>query len=102
MKGDKNKPEPISFRVTFPGGDVDIIHTTEGYYWVHRENKMAKKIRVTLKVKKSEDVIYIDMKEWEQCLDDEERDELLVECAYNWAYNNNLSVSYKEIDDTYK
>ena len=29
------KPEPEHFRVVFPGGDVDIVRTTNGEYWVH-------------------------------------------------------------------
>jgi len=33
--GDKRNPEPESFRVAFPGGDVDVVRTTDGQYWVH-------------------------------------------------------------------
>ena len=31
----KIQPEPESFRVCFPGGDVDIVRTSDGDYWVH-------------------------------------------------------------------
>jgi len=40
LEGNKAKPEPIHFRVMFPGGDVDIVRTTDGEYWVHvRRNR---------------------------------------------------------------
>jgi hypothetical protein len=35
LEGDKRRPEPIHFRVCFPGGDVDVVRTTDGQYWVH-------------------------------------------------------------------
>ena len=35
LEGNPNKPEPIHFRVMFPGGDVDIVRTTDNDYWVH-------------------------------------------------------------------
>lgn len=33
--GDRNKPEPIHFRVVFPGGDIDVVRTSDGEYWAH-------------------------------------------------------------------
>lgn len=35
LEGNQNRPEPIHFRVCFPGGDVDIVRTTDDDYWVH-------------------------------------------------------------------
>jgi hypothetical protein len=35
LKGDRRNPEPESFRVQFPGGDVDVVRTTDDEYWVH-------------------------------------------------------------------
>lgn len=35
LKGDPRNPEPIHFRVRFPGGEVDITRTTDNDYWVH-------------------------------------------------------------------
>jgi len=35
LKGDQRNPEPESFRVQFPGGDVDVVRTTDDEYWVH-------------------------------------------------------------------
>ena len=35
LEGDPRKPEPESFRVEFPGGQVDIERCTDGSYWVH-------------------------------------------------------------------
>ncbi len=36
LRGDKNRqPEPEYFRVVFPGGDVDVVRTTDDEYWVH-------------------------------------------------------------------
>jgi hypothetical protein len=29
------RPEPETVRVCFPGGDVDIVRTSDGEYWVH-------------------------------------------------------------------
>lgn len=35
LEGDVKKPEPVHFRVCFPGGDVDGVRTTDNDYWVH-------------------------------------------------------------------
>ena len=35
LKGNPKNPEPESFRVQFPGGDVDVTRTTDNEYWVH-------------------------------------------------------------------
>jgi hypothetical protein len=35
LEGNPKKPEPNSFRVQFPGGNVDIERCTDGSYWVH-------------------------------------------------------------------
>lgn len=35
LKGDPNEPEKAYFRVAFPGGDVDIVRTTNNDYWIH-------------------------------------------------------------------
>src|SRR5512135_2951446 len=35
LKGNPKSPEPTHFRVVFPGGDVDVVRTTTGDYWVH-------------------------------------------------------------------
>lgn len=35
LQGDPRRPEPDSFRVSFPGGEVDIERCTDGSYWVH-------------------------------------------------------------------
>src|SRR5690348_10086171 len=35
LKGDRRNPEPTYFRVCFPGGDVDVVRTTDDEYWVH-------------------------------------------------------------------
>lgn len=35
LEGNPTNPEPIHFRVAFPGGDVDIVRTTDGQYWAH-------------------------------------------------------------------
>ena len=35
LAGDRRNPEPIHFRVMFPGGDVDIVRTTDDDYWIH-------------------------------------------------------------------
>lgn len=29
------RPEPTHVRIAFPGGDVDVVRTTEGDYWIH-------------------------------------------------------------------
>lgn len=35
LHGSPQRPEPIHFRVVFPGGDVDVVRTTDNDYWVH-------------------------------------------------------------------
>jgi hypothetical protein len=36
LRGDpKVLAEPESFRVSFPGGDVDVVRCDDGSYWVH-------------------------------------------------------------------
>ena len=36
LLGDPAKrPEPTYVRVVFPGGDVDVVRTEDGDYWVH-------------------------------------------------------------------
>lgn len=35
LEGDRRNPEPESFRVTFPGGEVDVTRTSDDDYWVH-------------------------------------------------------------------
>jgi hypothetical protein len=36
LRGDpKVCPEPTHVRIVFPGGDVDVVRTTDGDYWVH-------------------------------------------------------------------
>lgn len=35
LHGDPRKPEPIHFRVTLPGSDVDIVRTQANDYWIH-------------------------------------------------------------------
>lgn len=35
LAGSRKNPEPIHFRVMFPGGDVDIVRTTDDDYWIH-------------------------------------------------------------------
>ena len=35
LEGDPQKPEPIHFRVQFPGGDIDIVRTADNEYWIH-------------------------------------------------------------------
>lgn len=35
LLGDPSKPEPESFRVMFPGGDVDVVRLPSGDYWIH-------------------------------------------------------------------
>jgi hypothetical protein len=40
LKADIKTPEPESFRVAFPGGDVDVVRTSNNEFWVHvRVNK---------------------------------------------------------------
>jgi hypothetical protein len=36
LEGNPRRPEPVHFRVCFPGGDIDLVRTTDGLgYWVH-------------------------------------------------------------------
>jgi hypothetical protein len=35
LEGDKRKPEPDEFRVSFPGGDVSVVRCSDGSYWAH-------------------------------------------------------------------
>lgn len=35
IEGNPRKPEPVSFRVSFPGGEVNIERCSDGSYWVH-------------------------------------------------------------------
>lgn len=35
LTGNPAKPEPIHFRVMFPGGDVDIVRNGKGDNWIH-------------------------------------------------------------------
>lgn len=38
LRGDPRNPEPESFRITFPFGDVEVVRATDeagGDYWVH-------------------------------------------------------------------
>lgn len=35
LRGDRRNPEPDHVRIMFPGGDVDVVRTTDGEYWVH-------------------------------------------------------------------
>ncbi len=35
LMSDPRNPEPESFRVCIPGGDVDIVRCDRGDYWVH-------------------------------------------------------------------
>lgn len=35
LLGNRRNPEPVHFRVTFPGGDVDVVRTTDDEYWIH-------------------------------------------------------------------
>jgi hypothetical protein len=35
LEGNPRKPEPIEFRVIFPGGVVEIARCSDGTYWAH-------------------------------------------------------------------
>jgi len=35
LRGNPASPEPETVRVEFPGGDVDVVRTSDGSYWVH-------------------------------------------------------------------
>lgn len=35
IRGDRNNPEPETFRVVLPFGEVDIVRCTDDTYWVH-------------------------------------------------------------------
>lgn len=40
LLGDRNNPEPETFRICLPWGDVEITRCTDGHYWAHfRVNK---------------------------------------------------------------
>lgn len=47
LRGDRRNPEPESFRVAFPGGDVDVVRTTDGEYWIHVRVNSADDARVS-------------------------------------------------------
>lgn len=35
LRGNPQNPEPEHVRIVFPGGDVDVVRTQDGDYWVH-------------------------------------------------------------------
>src|SRR6266540_3560313 len=35
LRGDRRDPEPTHVRIVFPGGDVDVVRTEGGDYWIH-------------------------------------------------------------------
>jgi len=35
LKGDRRNPEPETFRVILPGGDIDVVRTSDDDYWIH-------------------------------------------------------------------
>jgi hypothetical protein len=35
LEGNPKKPEPIHFRVKFPGGSIEVVRTTDDQYWAH-------------------------------------------------------------------
>lgn len=35
LRGDRRDPEPLHFRVRFPGGEFEITRTTDDDYWIH-------------------------------------------------------------------
>jgi hypothetical protein len=35
LKGDHRTPEPIHFRLVFPGGCIDLVRASDGDYWAH-------------------------------------------------------------------
>jgi len=42
LRGDRKNPEPESFRVLLPFGDVDIVRCDDDSYWIHvRRNKAS-------------------------------------------------------------
>lgn len=42
LEGDRRNPEPETFRVALPFGDVDITRTSDDDYWIHlRVNRPA-------------------------------------------------------------
>jgi hypothetical protein len=46
LRGDpKVRPEPETFRVVFPGGDVDVVRCEDGSYWVHVRVDTEKDVR---------------------------------------------------------
>lgn len=50
LRGDRNNPEPESFRVAFPGGDVDVVRTTDDQYWIHVRVNTAAQLKEDSKV----------------------------------------------------
>jgi len=47
LRGDKRNPEPEHVRIAFPGGDVDVVRTTDGEYWVHVRVNSAEDVKVS-------------------------------------------------------
>jgi hypothetical protein len=43
LEGNPQKPEPMHFRVCFPGGEVAITQCPKGHYWVHIDRDMRGK-----------------------------------------------------------
>lgn len=35
LMGDRRNPEPEHVRIMFPGGEVEVVRTTDDDYWVH-------------------------------------------------------------------
>ncbi len=35
FRGDKQRPEPSTAVITFPGGNVEVSRASDGTYWVH-------------------------------------------------------------------
>lgn len=38
LRGDRRNPEPVHFRVSFPGGDIEIVRASDTEnpdYWIH-------------------------------------------------------------------
>lgn len=35
LRGDRRNPEPETFRVTMPCGEVDIVRNEDDSYWIH-------------------------------------------------------------------
>jgi len=47
LRGDQRNPEPEHVRVVFPGGDVDVVRTTNGEYWVHIRVNSSEDVKVS-------------------------------------------------------